>query len=697
MRFLLMIIVIGTVIFGVVSSTLLWVFVGACAIALLWRGQSGAALDKDVHQMGKFLRSVIGLRWRQLLLTSLICTGIAGWTVNRSDFSMIGVSGWLAALGLLLAAGFVHDRQASSQSSSSTVSDSEGVGQIHWTGFDWAATIGLTLLAFALRIYQIGATLPPFHGDEGEMGMLALLALHGPDFSSTFNPIFGTDSQPLQPFSTAFLGHPTLFHYLQAFGMLLFGETVTGLRVVSVIFGTLCAPLLYAIGRVNWGRITGLTAGWLLAVSHLHIQYSRIALNNIETVFSLILLVWLFTLINLSSRRASTNDGEHGSNGANHAQPPLLLYIVMGLVIGVGQYFYFGARLLPLLAAILLLVLWRNQQITRHQAAIAVIAAGVAYFPLGVHYLTHSQAFSDRVSGVNVFSPLGMAHALGPLATWPNDIPLLLWTQIRLNLSLFLNYGDHSAFYLADIPAFDKITVALFWLGLGLVLARANRLPELMLLAWFGLGVLLGGVLTNDAPNGPRLIVAVPAIFLIGGIFLQIVWNASARSWPNRGRWGENALLLALALGTLTLNFNTYFVQYKQMQPTFAQLEIAQEMVTDAERTTFFLLGAPNLYVDYGSIRFIARTADRHDLEEAAQLPAMLDQLPKGKNIRVFALPHRVDDLAAIEKRFPLGTKTTYKDKYGILLYATYHIAAADTPQASHSCSVALDACGVQR
>ena len=688
MRFLLMLIAIGTVIFGVASSTLLWVFVGACAIALLWRGQSGAVLDKDVQQMGKFLKSVIGPRWRQLLLTSLICTGIAGWTVTRSDFSMIGVLGWLAALGLILAAGFVHDRRSSSKSSFSTVSDNGGVGQIHWTRFDWAATIGLTLLAFALRIYQIGTTLPPFHGDEGEMGMLALLALHG--------PIFGTDSQPLQPFSTAFLGHPTLFHYLQAFGMLLFGETATGLRVISVIFGTLCAPLLYAIGRVNWGRITGLTAGWLLAVSHLHIQYSRIALNNIETVFSLILLVWLFTLANLSSRRASTNDGEHDSNGANHAQPARLLYIAMGLVIGVGQYFYFGARLLPLIAAILLLVMWRNQQIQRQHAIVVVIAAVIAYFPLGIHYFTHWRAFSDRVSGVNVFSPLGMAHALGPLATWPNDIPLLLWTQIRLNLSLFLNYGDHSAFYLADIPAFDKITVALFWLGLGLVFARANRLPELMLLAWFGLGVLLGGVLTNDAPNGPRLIVAVPAIFLIGGIFLQIVWNASARSWSNRGRWGGNALLLALALGTLTLNFNTYFVQYKQMQPTFAQLEIAQEMAADAERTTFFLLGAPNLYVDYGSIRFIARTADRHDLEEAAQLPAMLDQLPKGKDIRIFALPHRVDDLAAIEKRFPLGTKTTHKDKYGILLYVTYHIAAADTPQASRACSVALGACGVQ-
>lgn len=50
--------------------------------------------------------------------------------------------------------------------------------------------------------------LPPMHGDEGEMGTLALLALHGPNS--------GISPHPLPLFSTAFLEHPTLFYYVQA-------------------------------------------------------------------------------------------------------------------------------------------------------------------------------------------------------------------------------------------------------------------------------------------------------------------------------------------------------------------------------------------------------------------------------------------------------------------------------------------------
>ena len=75
-----------------------------------------------------------------------------------------------------------------------------------------------------------------------------------------------------------------------------------------------------------------------------------------------------------------------------------------------------------------------------------------------------------------------MAQTLGPQAVWPNDLPLLLWTQVKTNLLFFLNDGDRSAFYLADIPGFDKVTVVLFWLGLGVVVAHVRRFHELALL-----------------------------------------------------------------------------------------------------------------------------------------------------------------------------------------------------------------------
>lgn len=69
---------------------------------------------------------------------------------------------------------------------------------------------------------------------------------------------------------------------------------MTGLRLLSVLFGAFCAPLVYRMGRLAWGRVAGLAAGGLLSISHLHIHYSRIALNNIESVWFMILLMLLF-------------------------------------------------------------------------------------------------------------------------------------------------------------------------------------------------------------------------------------------------------------------------------------------------------------------------------------------------------------------------------------------------------------------
>jgi len=44
---------------------------------------------------------------------------------------------------------------------------------------EWVLVGGFTVLAFALRAYGLQHYPPPVHGDEGEMGMLALRVLDG--------------------------------------------------------------------------------------------------------------------------------------------------------------------------------------------------------------------------------------------------------------------------------------------------------------------------------------------------------------------------------------------------------------------------------------------------------------------------------------------------------------------------------------
>ncbi len=568
---------------------------------------------------------------------------------------------WVVGMLLILVAGYLHDYTPSGAATVDVTVPQpkrQGSAHLHFSRLDWLLMIGISVVALWLRLHRLSDFLPTMHGDEGEMGELARWALHGPDRSHpTLLPLF----------TTGFLNHPTLFHYLQALAMFCFGETLTGLRTLSAIFGALCAGTIYAVGKVGWGRVAGMTAAWLLAVSHLNIHYSRIALNNIQSVWFTILF-FLVLLIGV----AKTQRGEAGTTANHQADQPLLPYTVLGLVIGLSQYFYYGSRLIPVLAAVLMLLLLWQRRLSFTQLWGALFATAIAYLPLALLYSQDISAFLNRTQGVSVFNPAGLVHALGPTASWPRDIPLLFWSQLKRNLSFFVNIGDMSAFYLADLRAFDVLTVALFWLGLGVVLARVRRFQESALTIWFVLGLLLAGVLTNDSPNGPRLVVIVSAVYVVGGVLLQRVYEATMRIWPSAGQWLTGLALVILAFGTLQMNYHTYFVTYARLIPNNMPIRMAHLMATNQADYRFYLFGAPNFFVEYSVLRFIAPQSERYNVTLVDEIPPAATPAAADKGIMVIALPHQLDRLNEVAERWPGGKRTEHTDQLGRLLYGTY-------------------------
>ena len=266
----------------------------------------------------------------------------------------------------------------------------------------------LTLVALGLRLYWLDKGLPYMHGDEGEMGQLARLALFGP------GP--GRGELPLPFFRTGFLDHPTLFHYIQGWFLLWFGNTEYSLKLLSAVAGALCAPVLYAAGRVGWGWMAGLAAGWLVAVSHLHIHFSRLALNNIESVLFAAGFV-LLALLAYAAGKLPPSAGKGGSLPAlmhpggvdppgsedqehpppavpsRNAAPPaqrvgrLSLFVAMGLIMGLSQYFYYGSRLIPVVALPVLVLLWANRRMRLVHWLGVGMAIFVSYWPLFAFYL----------------------------------------------------------------------------------------------------------------------------------------------------------------------------------------------------------------------------------------------------------------------------------------------------------------------
>jgi 4-amino-4-deoxy-L-arabinose transferase-like glycosyltransferase len=539
-------------------------------------------------------------------------------------------------------------------------------------------------VALFLRTYLLETDLPAMHGDEGEMGELARNVLYGPGD--------GRGALPLPYFRTGFLDHPTFFHFLQAGALILLGDDILSLKLLSALFGALCAPAIYVIGRVGWGRGAGLVAAWLLAVSHLHIQFSRIALNNIETVWFTIVFIMLVILVDALGpvpARAPAAAAEDTTTmcltaDADSAAPPvqaglpdrrLMLFVLIGLTVGLSQYFYYGSRLIALLALPLLLLLWLTHRATLRDLAVSATAAVAVYLPLLYFYTSNLPSFLNRTRGVSVFSQEGMQHVLGPSAAWPADWWPLLLVQVQRNAEFFIASGDRSAFYMPEFPAFDPVTVALFWLGLGVLVVQWRRFPGQATLLWLGLGVLLGGVATNDAPNAPRLIVAVPAVFVVAGAAVQKLFDVLGAVWPRGLRWAAGLAVALLFAVTLQANYTIYFERYAQIQPYAGWSVMSRMMVEHAATHRSVMLGEPILFVEHGTIRFIAADAARANLFSVDEFPQQVALAAEnGQGVLLIALTHHLNELAAIKQQYPGGESGEYYDALDRLVFAYYRL-----------------------
>ena len=114
---------------------------------------------------------------------------------------------------------------------------------------------GLVLLALALRLARLG--FQPLWWDEG------------------WSLYFATTDVATLLERTAVDIHPPLYYLLLGGWSQALGKGVLSVRLLSVIIGTATVPLIFVVGRRLLGRLGGLLAASLLAVSPFHIYYSQ--------------------------------------------------------------------------------------------------------------------------------------------------------------------------------------------------------------------------------------------------------------------------------------------------------------------------------------------------------------------------------------------------------------------------------------
>jgi hypothetical protein len=182
--------------------------------------------------------------------------------------------------------------------------------------------------------------------------------------------------------------------------------------------------------------------------------------------------------------------------------------------------------------------------------------------PAAAYYIAHPAAFGQRTDAVLIF-----AQTPSVRSALHEDYGGLGWLsilggQIQRVVLGFLSLGDRSEQYGANSPLLDPMSAALIPAALAVAIARIRQSQWLLCMLWVGITLILGGVLTTQQPDAPRLLAALPvACLLIGGLAESLLAAAGATGL----RDAKPLLAIALAgslVGAGVLNTNSYFDQY---------------------------------------------------------------------------------------------------------------------------------------
>ncbi|MCB0161587.1 MAG: phospholipid carrier-dependent glycosyltransferase, partial [Caldilineaceae bacterium] len=178
-----------------------------------------------------------------------------------------------------------------------------------WKRLDWIILAAVTVVAAALRFYQLGDLPPGFQFDEAFNAIDAQQVLAG--------------NFPL--FLPANGGREVLYTYWQAALGALFGLNVYTLRLASALAGTLTVPVTYVTLRMMLRQDRRSVAAFtalVLAVSLWHVQFSRYGIRVITMPLILCGVFGLFWL------------GGHASTRTRRT----VAYVLSGVLMGITPW-----------------------------------------------------------------------------------------------------------------------------------------------------------------------------------------------------------------------------------------------------------------------------------------------------------------------------------------------------------------------
>lgn len=594
-----------------------------CGLLILWsRRDPPLRLVRVIERLHLTPRGLLfGLGISLSILTVFISTLTA--QQDRFDFSLTWLF-WIGSMLSLLAAFAVQPTGSVRSWLQAHRNELIAIGLV-------------TLLGGFLRMLQLGQLPRVIDGDEGLHGMFALLTNHG-DLSNPFSMFSNIGSSYL--------------HVVNLFIAML-GQTPFALRLMSALAGTLAIPATYLLARQLFGQRVALFGALLLAVSHAHLHFSRIAsVPYITATFFIPLELFLFSRALM--RRSTFSAALGGVVMAIHFSVYLTAQVVIAFLV-----------IFVIILAVTRRPIFRQSW---RQILIFALCAFIIALPQLVYHANHPDQVNSRLNADGVFQSGWLASEVA--ATGHTVVHILSDRVSHVFLTL-IAYPVID-FYNTPWPLLGTMTAGLFLVGVVLALLRTRDWRYLFLNGYFwSIVVAIGLFATPASADAYRMLAALPAVMILAALGLDLILAALQLDQPAHRKL-QLGLLVGLFAAMLWLNTNIYFNDFAgrcrfggDLGTRFASYFGNYLRGLDREATVYLLSSDEARYGPHRSVEFLSEQMPVTNVDGPAH------EATTGPNTVIATSPLRAEELRAWAQANP-GGKLHYEydcDKLILLAY----------------------------
>ena len=359
--------------------------------------------------------------------------------------------------------------------------------------------LALVAVSLAVRVVMLGSVPNIITGDEGVFGNAAEWMSRGEG-----SHMFGT-----------YWANATMYLVPHAALIAAIGPTILAIRLPGALAAAFAPAMTYAFGRAAFGRRVGLVAGALVAASHMHVHVSRMGLGHgLDALFSAVALWGLYRGFVHRDVRAAT---------------------CAGFALGLAQYAYVGARMIDLVAILIVVglgVAAGVRALAARRSLRAEIARAVPPGPLfaalGAALVTAGPMIrwavvrtDDYMSRVNTEGLVQSGRAEEMLGEVDGPLGLAL-SQVRDAVLGFVG-APAVQFYFSTHPMLTVLWASLFVLGLALAVRRVGEARFLMLLAHVLVAGLVLALASNTSTAAYRISGVIPSLAILAAVALFVL------------------------------------------------------------------------------------------------------------------------------------------------------------------------------